>query len=215
MEKEKEKNFVRNVRFIMLERGMTKADLAKASNSGVSSVYAWLSGKRPVTEYTVHKVSEALKLPASVLLSSSISSSTLAACEQKPVLVDDLLVLASVPAGVPDLNFSDGRPFSEVMGVDEDSFVLRVTGDSMTGRYVEQCIPNGAFVLMTRRGLDVASCVGHVVYASVDNGEYSLKELRITDEGYFLVPWNSRYRPIPVGENTRILGKLLGWFVKA
>ena len=220
---EQQENFRNNLQALMREKNVTARELSTKIDCGLSTVYNWLGGKRKITDYTVMRICSVFGVDQAAMLSADFSVGNEVPKEQSaPDEISkpdgkrhgELLVLANVSAGTPELNFEDGRPFDEIAGIDDNCFMLRVTGDSMTGDYVEECIPNGAYVLMTQQGISPEHCIGKVVYAAVDNGEYSLKELRVIKNEFFLVPWNKRYRPIKVTENTRILGRMLGWFVK-
>lgn len=80
----------------------------------------------------------------------------------------------------------------------EASFLLKVTGDSMTGAGI---MPND--MVIVDRGQTPKS--GDIVIAEVD-GEWTMKYLRKRGELVMLVPANPKYRPIRPKNELRIAG---------
>lgn len=200
------KIIVENMALRLRKLGMQKQDFAKAVKSSRQTVYAWFSGYRKVNPRYLPLIADALKTSVPWLIEShEVPTSDYLSC---------LKVLANVSAGTPELNFADGELFQDVAGLDPTCFVLRVTGDSMTGDYIDQTIPNGAYVVLSAKDCSVPACLGKVVYASVEDGEYSLKQLVSEQNKLYLKPWNKRYAPIPVTSNTRILGVVIGFYQK-
>lgn len=198
------KRAVENAEARLREMGLTKKELAVKIGVSSAALYSYFRGVRTLSPVVLEKIADFFKISVAELTKETEGT------------LDQLMVLADVPAGQPDLNFGIGERFVNVIGFDKSCFVMRVSGDSMVGGYAEECIPNGAYVLLTRRGItETESCIGKVVYASVDNGEYSLKQLRRMNGELMLFPWNPAYQPIHLTENSRILGVALGWFMKA
>ena len=118
-------------------------------------------------------------------------------------------VLGRIAAGQPLAAeaFDDGAlkvDAQSVFGAD-DCFALRVTGDSMIGRY----IVDGDLAII--RSQDTARN-GDVVAAEVD-GEITLKEFRREPDKITLLPANSNYAPIVLdgGQGpVRLLGVMVG-----
>ena len=69
-----------------------------------------------------------------------------------------------------------------------------------------QSIPDGAKIIVEPQ-FDPDHIAGRVVVAMLDGGnEATVKELMIDGPSRYLVPWNSRYNPIPINGNCRIVG---------
>jgi repressor LexA len=78
----------------------------------------------------------------------------------------------------------------------EASYILKVTGDSM----IEAGIQPGDMVIVERTNTPK---VGDIVIAEVD-GEWTMKYLRKRGDTYYLVPANSKYKPIVAAETLKI-----------
>lgn len=111
----------------------------------------------------------------------------------------------TIAAGVPILEVEDPDEvmLEEFLGVDEDSFLLRVKGDSM----IEDHIQDGDLVLIERQP---SARDGEIVVAAFD-GEATLK--RIYREGAVvrLQPANARLEPVYVpAEKLEVRGVMRG-----
>ena len=115
-----------------------------------------------------------------------------------------LPILGRVPAGGPllaDENIEGTFDLThEFSG--EKVFALKVRGDSME----EAGIHDGDLVVV--RAQEQAE-PEQIVVALVD-GEATVKRLARRNGKLQLQPANPRYQPIPVGDGTRILGKVIG-----
>lgn len=78
----------------------------------------------------------------------------------------------------------------------EASYILKVTGDSM----IEAGIQPGDMVIVERTA---TPRVGDIVIAEVD-GEWTIKYLQKRGDTYYLVPANSKYKPIVATESLKI-----------
>ncbi len=81
-------------------------------------------------------------------------------------------------------------------------FALRVRGDSMR----DAGILDGDAVVVQKQE---TARSGEIVVALVD-GEATVKRLRLAGRRAFLDPANPAYRPIPVGGETRVVGRVVG-----
>lgn len=198
-----------NLKSVLQLKGISAADLANRLGTSRTTVSRWLNGHNRITPGRLQQVADALGVAVEQLTDAAAGIKARSAD-----VFSNMIVVANVPAGAPEINYEDGAYFSEVMELDASCFALRVTGDSMSSEYVDKCIPSGAWAVLRGAPTDINECVGRVVYASVDDGEYSLKELVHLNGRYVLRPWNRLYSDIPVTENTRILGVVIGWYVK-
>lgn len=117
----------------------------------------------------------------------------------EPALVP---VVGRVAAGGPILaeqSIEDVFPLPKQLVGDGELFLLRVVGDSM----LDAAICDGDFVVV-RSQFDAEN--GEVVAAMLD-GEATIKTLRKTKDGPWLMPANDDYSPIN-GKHSRILGRV-------
>jgi repressor LexA len=82
------------------------------------------------------------------------------------------------------------------------TFALRVQGDSMA----DAGILDGDTVVVRKQD---AARSGDIVVALV-GGEATVKRLRLEARRAFLDPANPAYRPIPVGADARVVGRVIG-----
>jgi len=114
-------------------------------------------------------------------------------------------VIGRVAAGQPMLAEENIEGYIYVDGTrirSDDVFALKVKGDSMTGAGIF----NGDIVIVRKQ-----SAAEHrdTVVALIDD-EATIKRFVRRGGGYSLEPANERYKPIPVRENTQIIGKVIG-----
>jgi repressor LexA len=115
-----------------------------------------------------------------------------------------LPILGRVPAGGPLLaeeNVEGALDLSQEFG-GEKVFALKVHGDSMVEAGICE---DDLVVVRTQEGAQA----GEIVVALVD-GEATVKKLARRHGKLWLQPANPRYQPIPVADDTRIVGKVIG-----
>ena len=111
------------------------------------------------------------------------------------------LVEAGIPMPAEEMTF-DTTSLDEWLVRDrEDTFILRVKGDSM----IEAGIFEGDFVLVERTN---KWKVGDIVVADVD-GSWTLKYLRQNAQGYYLQPGNKKYKNIYPTESLNVAAVVL------
>ena len=113
-------------------------------------------------------------------------------------------ILGVVAAGNPTLAVEDIEGYVDLDDVyfsDSDIFALRVKGDSM----IEAGIMPNDLVMVRRQSV---AQVGEIVVALIGD-EATVKRLSRIGTHYFLVPANPKYEPIPVTEETSIIGKVM------
>lgn len=115
----------------------------------------------------------------------------------EPALVP---LVGRIAAGGPILaeqTIEDVLPLPKQMVGEGDAFLLRVTGESM----IDAGILDGDMVVVRSQ---VEPVNGQIVAALLDE-EATVKVLRLTKDGPWLMPANDDYSPID-GKNARILG---------
>lgn len=94
---------------------------------------------------------------------------------------------------------------STTANISKCAFALRVRGDSMQ-RAEGLSIPEGANIIVDTE-FDIDRAGGCVVVAMLEGGnEATVKELVIDGPNKYLMPWNTRYNPISIDGNCRIIG---------
>ena len=115
-----------------------------------------------------------------------------------------LPILGRVKAGLPGLAVEDIEGYLNLDSLvfsDQETFVLRVKGDSMIGAGI---FPDDLVVV---RKQTIAQ-LGETVVALI-NDDATVKTLARTGKDYYLQPANPAYSPIPVDENVSIVGKVI------
>jgi len=113
-------------------------------------------------------------------------------------------ILGKVQAGLPNLAVEDIEGYLNLDSLvfsDDDTFALRVRGDSMIGVGI---MPND-LVLVRKQSM---AQTGETVVALVED-EATVKNLEKKGNRFFLQPANSKYDPIPVNEHVSIIGKVI------
>jgi SOS-response transcriptional repressor LexA len=124
------------------------------------------------------------------------------AARQNTLQAGTIRIIGTVEAGFPspaEEELIDTLSLDELLIENrEASFLIRVTGDSMTGAGI---MPNDMVIM--DRGRIAKS--GDIVIAEVD-GEWTMKYLRKRGESVMLVAANPRYKPITPKRELKIAG---------
>lgn len=113
-------------------------------------------------------------------------------------------ILGKVAAGLPTMAVEEIEGYLNLDSLvfsDEDTFALRVKGDSM----VNAGIMPDDLVLVRRQNM---AQNGDTVVALFGE-EATVKYLRKNGLNYFLEPANPKYQPIPLNEDATIIGKVI------
>ncbi len=128
------------------------------------------------------------------------SRSALIASEERVALIP---ILGKVPAGPASGAHAEAEghvPTVLDRGDASALFALKVKGDSM-----EHTLHNGDTVVV--KWQETASN-GDIVVVRFEDGDATVKRLKVKAQGLLLVPDNERYDPFPIGEG-RIAGKVI------
>ena len=120
-------------------------------------------------------------------------------------MVFSIPLLGQVQAGLPMLAVEEIEEYLHLDSLifsDDDTFALRVRGDSM----IEAGIMQGDLVLVKRQSM---AQTGETVVALVGSEEATVKHLRKRGGMYYLDPANPAYEPITVNEDVIIIGKVI------
>jgi len=113
-------------------------------------------------------------------------------------------ILGKVAAGLPTMAVEEIEGYLNMDSLvfsDEDTFALRVKGDSMI---LAGIMPDD-LVLVRRQNMAQS---GDTVVALIQD-EATVKYLKKDTSSYFLEPANPKYEPIPVNEDVAIIGKVI------
>ncbi len=113
-------------------------------------------------------------------------------------------ILGRVQAGLPSLAVEEIEGYLDLDSLvfsDEETFALRVRGDSMIGAGI---LPDD-LVLVRRRSM---ARTGEIVVAVIGE-EATVKRLVKREGRFYLAPENPCYQPIPVDADARIVGKVI------
>jgi repressor LexA len=115
-------------------------------------------------------------------------------------------ILASIPAGKPDLAQEDIEGYLESSqifrqeGAGGEIFALKVKGESM----IDAGIIDGDIAIIRKQPF---AGNGDIVAALLDNNEATLKRLRQKNNTFYLEPANKNYQPI--FKNFSVIGKVI------
>jgi repressor LexA len=113
-------------------------------------------------------------------------------------------IFGKVAAGLPTLAVEEIEGYLNLDSLvfsDEDTFALRVKGDSM----VDAGIMPDDLVLVKRQNMAQS---GDTVVAVIGE-EATVKYLRKNGNMYSLEPANPKYQPIPLNEDATIIGRVI------
>lgn len=113
-------------------------------------------------------------------------------------------ILGRIHAGLPSLAVEEIEGYLNLDSLvfsDEETFALRVQGDSMTGAGI---MPND-LVLVRKQAM---AQTGETIVAMIDE-EATVKNLNRRGSDYYLEPANPRYEPIKMDDRVSIVGKVI------
>lgn len=195
----------------MSHLGLKGSDLARQLGTGRASVSHWRTGQAVPSSENLLRLSKALRCNARWLASGVGSVDGNIELELGPDLRGKAPLLSWVQAGKwREIDLESLRQESEVTfyqhtaNVSDDSFALRVKGDSMTSVHGGKSIPEGSVIIVDP---NIAAEHGKVVVARLDDcDEATLKQLVIDGGSKFLKPFNSSYPTISINGNCTIIG---------
>lgn len=122
---------------------------------------------------------------------------------QSPLLIP---LVGEVKAGKPNIAFQTIEGYMN-LPIDREThpkaFLLKVKGDSMK----DAGILEGDIVVVDP---DMEVKERDICVALIDGEEVTVKRLILKKKGVYLTPENRNYKPIKVGKNVKIIGKVIG-----
>ena len=190
--------------------GVKGSELARQLGTGRASVSHWRTGQVVPSSENLLKLSKALRCNARWLASGVGTPEGNVELELGPDLRGKAPLISWVQAGkwkeidMESLRQSDAVFYQHKANVSDDSFALRVKGDSMTSFSGGKSIPEGSVIIVDP---NVPAEHGKVVVARLeDSDEATLKQLVIDGGAKYLKPFNNSYPTMPINGNCTIIG---------
>lgn len=190
--------------------GVKGSELARQLGTGRASVSHWRTGQVVPSSENLLKLSKALRCNARWLASGVGTPEGNVELELGPDLRGKAPLISWVQAGkwkeidMESLRQSDTVFYQHTANVSDDSFALRVKGDSMTSFSGGKSIPEGSVIIVDP---NVPAEHGKVVVARLeDSDEATLKQLVIDGGAKYLKPFNNSYPTLPINGNCTIIG---------
>lgn len=184
-------------RFLSGKHGEPRGTTVKKIASGLGTTEAKLRG------FIGQATSQEEALPITVLMSGNT--------EPAPAISSSVPLISWVQAGswqevIDNLHPGDAEEWIETTAkVSNQSFALRIKGDSMTNPYGSPSLPEGSLVIIDPN----AHCDnGNIVVARLDDSmEATIKKLVIDGGQRYLKPLNPAYPTTLINGNCRIIGR--------
>ena len=190
--------------------GVKGSELARQLGTGRASVSHWRTGQVVPSSENLLKLSKALRCNARWLASGVGTPEGNVELELGPDLRGKAPLISWVQAGkwkeidMESLRQSDTVFYQHTANVSDESFALRVKGDSMTSFSGGKSIPEGSVIIVDP---NVPAEHGKVVVARLeDSDEATLKQLVIDGGAKYLKPFNNSYPTLPINGNCTIIG---------
>lgn len=190
--------------------GVKGSELARQLGTGRASVSHWRTGQVVPSSENLLKLSKALRCNARWLASGVGTPEGNVELELGPDLRGKAPLISWVKAGkwkeidMESLRQSDTVFYQHTANVSDDSFALRVKGDSMTSFSGGKSIPEGSVIIVDP---NVPAEHGKVVVARLeDSDEATLKQLVIDGGAKYLKPFNNSYPTLQINGNCTIIG---------
>lgn len=190
--------------------GVKGSELARQLGTGRASVSHWRTGQVVPSSENLLKLSKALRCNARWLASGVGTPEGNVELELGPDLRGKAPLISWVQAGkwkeidMESLRQSDTVFYQHTANVSDDSFALRVKGDSMTSFSGGRSIPEGSVIIVDP---NMPAEHGKVVVARLeDSDEATLKQLVIDGGAKYLKPFNNSYPTQPINGNCTIIG---------
>ena len=188
----------------LIDAGHRPVDLAKAAGKSRAAVSHWLSGETRVIKADSAAGLQALTGYSSIWISTGKGAKKVTNdSESGPTIKGEVPLLSTIQAGmysdvIDNLIFADGdyEKIPTTVPVNQYTFAVRVTGDSMEPEFTE-----GMLLIVEP---ELSPQPGDYVIARNGGDETTFKQLMQDGADWYLKPLNSRYPLKPLGESTII-----------
>lgn len=192
------------------KNGIKPIEMARKLGIAKSTVSKWTSGAAKPGGQNAVKLAKILRCNVAWLLDGKGSPNKNVELELGPDLRGKAPLISWVQAGkwkeidMESLRQSDTVFYQHTANVSDDSFALRVKGDSMTSFSGGKSIPEGSVIIVDP---NLSAEHGKVVVARLDdNNEATLKQLVVDGGSKYLKPFNASYPTMPINGNCTIIG---------
>lgn len=189
------------LRELRKSKRLTQAELASRLNITQSAYSLWETGKSQIASDSLNWLSSFYGVSVDYILGNPERT---AKRSWIPVLGD---VAAGVPIEAieryPDDDDNWEQLDEEMLNDGYEYFALRIKGDSMSPR-----MQNGDVVIVRKQN-DIET--DEIAVVKVDGEDATVKKVRLTDDGIWLLPSNPAYEPMYYSRNEEIsvLGKVV------
>ena len=203
-----------NIKKYKLKKGLTSKALAEKLNVAQSSVTMWEKGINQPNATTITKLCNILDITPEMIYDTSFYSSNdnhlfeMADMAEKKLKGTRIPVLGTIPAGIPIEAIQDIVDYEEIpydMARLGEYFALKIKGDSMSPSILE-----GDVVIFKKTENEEN---GSVCAIMVNGNDATIKKIKKTEDGIFLIPNNPSYEPMffsnkeIIEKPVRIIGK--------
>ncbi len=195
------------------ELGLSQYKLSQMVGVNRVTLTGWESDLYQPNGANLQALSEALQCDPVWLVSGKGSQEQKTTVKPEVFNVKKVPLLSWVQAGSwtttePGLTENDATEWVYTTAlVSDDSFALRVRGDSMTAVSERLSIPEGSVIIVEPNITDATDINGKIVVAYINGGtEATLKKFVNDWPHRYLVPLNPAYKVIECDENCRIVG---------
>lgn len=184
----KSENFLERFQIAMQYRGVKPADVANATGISKSSISEYLSGKNVPKQDNVYKIAKYLCVDFAWLIGANTDMFGNVNNDSQFIT---LPIYGKIPAGMPieavENIIETIKVPLEMLNFKGDVVALRISGDSMEPKFIENDI---VLIQIT------SDCESGQICAVYINGyDVTLKKVIKQDKGILLLPSNPKYQP--------------------
>lgn len=167
-------------------RGMKQIDLAEITGISKSSISTYMNGEYEPKQKNIYKIAKALRVNEAWLLGYDAPMDA----AYSAIPSNKVPILGSVAAGIPIECIQDIKGYIEI----PDWLLKRGTYFALQikGRSMEPNIMNGDIVIIRQQKMVENDEIAVVV---VDGEDATVKQVKRSDNGIMLVPFNREYEP--------------------
>lgn len=203
MESTKTTFFIKQLKKIMAEKGITQNEIAK--KLGVSHVFisTYLNGKRNPKPATIYKIANALNISPSYFI-EEVDVQSVQPLDETTTIKIPILSIAN--CGKPDFCAIDEQVIDDFIDVPkalfpDGNFIVRCQGDSMLPE-----IPPQAYCIIKK--IDTPLNNKNMLIKTADG--FTIKRVKIVNGKIRLYYLNPTNKELKVNGNIQIIGKVIG-----
>lgn len=207
-------NVIRNLKKLMILKGMSQVMLGKIVNVSGAAVSHWFSGKNGITYDNLYQIADFFNMSVDEFYRDPETGESQQYTDNMRYNYSKnrLPLLSWVQAGV----WSESTVYTDIQYIDtplksknEKCFVLQVRGDSMS-RATGKSYFDGCYILVNPQCSKNKEDLNHKVVVARDGNNATLKEFILDGNTPYLRPYNTTYPTLVVTETTEIIGVVVG-----